>query len=78
MGMGQKQAPVKALLMLIGEYRFWREICCHPSNVFFMDAPAYYSKTTSNHILHVLQHAKNNSWNSKYLHFVVHFHQIKL
>ena len=46
---------VKAPLMLKGTYRFWSNTCCHPSNVFFMDAPAYFSKTMPNHILHVWQ-----------------------
>ena len=41
---------VKAPLMLKGTYRFWSNTCCHPSNVFFMDAPAYFSKTMPNHI----------------------------
>lgn len=46
---------VKAILMLKGAYRFWRHICCHPINVFFMDVPAYFTKTISSHILHMLQ-----------------------
>ena len=46
---------VKAPLMLKGTYRFWSNICCHPSNVFFMDAPAFFSKTMPSHILYVQQ-----------------------
>lgn len=46
---------VKAPLILKGTYRFWSNICCHPSHVFFMDAPVCFSSTTPSHILHMLQ-----------------------
>ena len=31
--------------------RFWSNICCHPSNVFFRDVPVYFSKTMPSHSL---------------------------
>lgn len=38
---------VMAPSMLKGTSRFWSNTCCHPSNVFFRDVPAYFSKTHS-------------------------------
>lgn len=36
---------VKAPLMLKGAYRVWKNICCHPDDVFFKDAPLYFTRT---------------------------------
>ena len=45
----------KEALMLNDIFRFWSNICCHPDNVSFREGLVYFSRTTSNHILHVFQ-----------------------
>lgn len=50
----------------INAERFCNYLCSHPYDVFFRDIPAFSSKTTPKHILHVLQHhSKEFRWTDR-------------